>query len=102
MLPDGLIFVPATLDETGELTATPGGSSTAVDCYIEERTQLAPDPGGKQVISTIQVFVDVYSLTVDAHLYTLPSRFPVNLKQEAVAIDHATDEFGAYAETVMF
>lgn len=100
MIADTLTFVSATLDETGELTAT--GASTSVSCYIQEETELVTDAGGKEIVSTVQVFAGLNSLTVNAHLYTLPSRFGVSANREAVAIEHVTDELGAYAETIMF
>lgn len=100
MLPDTLIFDTATLDETGELTAA--GSPTSISCYIEEETKLVEGAGGKEVVSVVQVFVGIRSLTVDGHLYTLPSRFGVSANREAVAVDHYSDEDGAYAEEIMF
>ena len=100
MLPDTLTFDTVTLDDTGEFTAD--GSPTSIDCYIEERTQMVDDAQGKEVVSTVQVFVGINSLTVDGHLYTLPSRFGVSANREAIAVDHYSDENGAYAEAVMF
>ncbi len=100
MLPELLVYISATKDETGELTAT--GSSTSISCYIEEETELIMDRTGKEVVSTVQVFVGNIGLTVDAHLYTLPSRFPVNAQREAIGIEHISSEDGAYSEILMF
>jgi len=101
MIPDTLIYVAATRDETGELTAS--GTPQSIPCYISEETEIVTGPGGKEVVSTVQAYVDVYSLTVNAHLYTLPSRFGGQATtREAVAVEHVSDEVGPYAETVMF
>ncbi len=100
MLPDTLVYISAIPDDTGELAPT--GSSSSIFCYIEEETTMVIDRSGKEVVSTVQVFIGNTGLTIDAHLYTLPSRFPVNAQREAIGIDHISDENGAYAEILMF
>ena len=100
MLPDTLTFDVATVDETGELTAA--GSPTSIDCYIQEETKLVMDARGQEVVSNVQVFVGVNSLTVDGHLYTIPARFSVSANREAISVDHYSDENGAYAEEIQF
>jgi hypothetical protein len=99
MLPDSLIFDTATRDDTGKLTAD--GNPQTVPCYIEGETVIVQS-GGKEVVSKVQVFVDVYNLTMDGHLYTLPSRYDPNVDREAVFVDHVSDDRGQYYEMVMF
>ena len=99
MLPDTLIYDTASLDETGAFT--PDGNPVSVDCHIEGESVIVTDRGGKEVVSTIQVFVDVYNLTVNGHVYTIPSRFDPYENLEALAVDKVSDENGPYYEMIM-
>ncbi len=99
MLPDKLTYDTAVPDETGKLVAD--GNPVTVDCYIEGE-MITVSSAGKEVVSSLQIFVDVYGLTVDGHLYTLPSRFSPSIDREAVLVDQVSDDGGPYHEMVMF
>ena len=89
---------PGTRDETGAFI--PSGSPTVVNCYIEMENVLVTDAGGKQIVSTVQVFVGVNDFTIDGFLYTLPSRYPQSNDLEAIAIDRVNDDVGPYYEMI--
>lgn len=100
LMPDTLVAVPGAVDAFGEWTAS--GSTVNVPCRVEGRARLVRDLSGKEVVSSVQVYTGgVYSLTVDGHRYTLPSRFAPKTEIQALHVELVADEEGPHHEVVM-
>lgn len=100
LMPDTVQAQYGNVDALGAFT--PSGAAVSVPCYIEMETKLTRNMAGQEVVSSAQVYTGgVFSLTVDHHRYTLPSRFSPRLNIKAVRIDRASDENGAHHEVVM-
>lgn len=99
-LNDTLTYDTATPDATGKLV--PDGNPVSVDCYIEGEDETITTEGGKEIVSTLKVFVGVLNLTTDGHVYTVPARFQKRENIECLAIDRVSDNVGPYYEMLMF
>ncbi len=100
---DTIVAQPGTLDGFGAFIAS--GSSVPLTCHIEGESKLVRDNNGREVTSSMQVFIvdaSAPSLSVEGHRYTLPSRFIPSADLIALTIGKATDENGAHHEVVMF
>lgn len=101
MMADTLVAQPGALDGFGGWS--PSGAALSLPCYISGRNRLTRDLTGREVTSTVQVYVGgAYGLTVDGHRYTLPSRFEPNSGLTAIGVRRLADENGAHHEVVMF
>jgi hypothetical protein len=111
MMPDRVRVVPVALDEYGDYVAS--GSDFYVQCRIEGRNRMVRDLSGREIISTVQLYVggtvDINTgevdttpalLTTDAHRYVLPARFIPSGELTAVNVERCADESGPSFEVV--
>ena len=95
-----LVAQPGTTDGTGKFT--PSGSATTMDGYIEAESEMAFGEGGKQVISSVSVFVGIgTTLNPKTFRFTIPSRYSPYEDLEAEAVDHVNDDDGPYYQEVV-
>jgi hypothetical protein len=99
LLPDTITVTPGANDWEGAFTAS--GSTFAPRCRIEGDIRNVRDLDGKNVVSTIQIYLDdAYSLNTYDYRFTLPARYPQRTLVQAVAVAPESDEVGPQYEIV--
>lgn len=110
-MPDRVTVTPGVVDEYGAFIAS--GQDFIIQCRVEGSNRMTRDMAGREVVSTIQIFVGgtydedteetdctPIGLTEDLHRYTLPSRFNPNSLRTAVTVERNADEDGPQFEVV--
>ena len=101
LMPDTLVAQAVVSDEFGDWV--PSGAVLSLACRIEGGIRMVRDPGGREVVSSVQVLVGSSpGLTADGYRYTLPSRFVPGTNLRAILVNREADEEGAFYEEVIF
>ncbi len=101
LMADEVVVTPIARDYAGNWVAS--GEVLTLPCYIEREQRLVRSATGREVVSSLLVIVGGYNdLTVDEHLYTLPSRFQPNASLTAISVDKVSDEDGECYEELTF
>ncbi len=92
-------ITPVTRDGHGNAT---NGVAFDVNCHISGKSRLVRNREGQEVVSSYKLIVPGDNgLTVDDHLYTLPTTYAPNDRRKAIAIKVANDENGIHHQSVM-
>ena len=80
------------------------GSPLTIPCYIEGGSRIVRDETGREVVSTVQVYLaGIFNLAghIEEYRFTVPSQWSPNADLRAVVINIASDEDGPAYEEVM-
>ena len=101
LMPHLITVTPVTTDARGDVVSS--GSPIAIPCVIEGYVRTLQRPGGKEVVTRVQVITDrVSGLTTTSHRYALPPAFPPPSENlEAVSVEIVSDEDGPDHEIVI-
>lgn len=89
-----VVVTEGTTDAFGKFTAV--SQVTYPSCRIEGQQVMTKDAAGREVKSTVQIFVGstTQDLTASRHRYTLPLPFLPSGERVAISVEYETDETG--------